>query len=104
MPFKLNMSLLNLILMISFIVPVNQPLVVSNLLIADSTNHHVVFHPDSCLRTLKLTEMIELYKAEVPLTPVFLAAGLATGARSNGAGAPVLEALVLEHRCQKHWC
>ena len=74
------------------------------LLIADSTNHHVVFHPDSCLRTLKLTEMIELYKAEVPLTPVFLAAGLATGARSNGAGAPVLEALVLEHRCQKHWC
>ena len=30
------------------------------------------------------------------LTPVFLAAGLATNARSNGAGAPVLEALVPE--------
>ena len=51
---------------------------------------HVVFHPDSCLRTLKLTEMIELYKAEVPLTPLFLAAGPATGARSTGARAQVI--------------
>ena len=47
------------------------------------------------LFVLKLIEMIELYKAEVPLTPVFLAAGLATDARSTGARAPVSEALVL---------